>query len=151
MHSQGNASPSANAGALQSRRGKQHLLLIFWSLGLSELVNRNTEEPTSPTKAHAQSFPVSIVVSHYYYRYYYCCCCYFQQGTGAQGIYVLGTHSDIEPTTTLRPSQGSSWGNTQVGERKEGRGKEGIKQAWTGGSFFSYVCNQVKDLGLKIS
>lgn len=87
---------------------------IFWSSGLSELVNRNTEEPTSPTKAHAQSFPVSIVVSHYYYRYYYCCCCYFQQGTGAQGIYVLG----IEPTTTLRPSQGTSWGNTQVGERK---------------------------------
>lgn len=126
MHSQGNASPSANAGALQNRRGKQHLLLIFWSSGLSELVNRNTEEPTSPTKAHAQSFPVSIVVSHYYYRYYYCCC-YFQQGTGAQGIYVLGTHSDIEPTTTLCPESRlklgkySSWGEER-GKRK-GRNK----------------------------
>lgn len=133
MHSLGNASSSsANTGALRSRRGKQHLLLIFWSSCLSELgfINRNTEGPISPLKVHVHSFSVSVVSSHCYYRYW---CRHLQQETGAQGIHVLGKHSDIEPTTTLHPPA-----KVQVGERlKLGRGKEGIKQARTGGSRFS--------------
>lgn len=127
MHSRGNASSSANAGALQSRRGKQHLLFILWSHAYLNcaLINRNTEGPTSPLKAHAHSFSVSVVLSHCYCRRRY-----FQQETGAQGVHVLGKHSDLEPTTTLHPPA-----KDQVGERlKLGRGKEGMKQAWTGGS-----------------
>lgn len=92
------------------------------------LVNRNTEGPTSPLKAHAHSCSVSVVLSHCYCRRRY-----FQQETGAQGVHVLGKHSDIKPTSTLHPPA-----KDQVGERlKLGRGKEGMKQACTGGSRFS--------------